>query len=66
MPLYRCYFLSFDRHFRGVATVDCVDCVDDASACQAALHLMQAGRHSAVELWDGSRQVGCVERPEDA
>jgi hypothetical protein len=63
MHHYRCYRLGFDGH---IAAVSEIDCEDDATAIGRAWDLLSQGSLSGVELWQGVRLVGRIDRDEAA
>jgi len=57
LTLYRVYFVDCDGH---VHSAENVECVADAAAIMAAVNLETT--HPVVEVWEGARVVGRMDR----
>jgi hypothetical protein len=56
---YRIYLLEGDH----IAAVKACECVNDADALVEADAVLQASEYLAVEIWNGPRRVGMLNKP---
>lgn len=59
---YRFYLLKGDH----IVAVSACDCASDAEALLQADAALQDSIYPAVEIWNGSRRVGILSKPDGA